>query len=104
MRVLEWMLKRVTGQAEGRQTPIGTLPADDELNLDGLSLPGNALEELFAIDREGWQAEIEAIGEYLESYGDRMPKALMDELRRVADALAANAAGDTDSGRKAAEA
>ena len=102
MRVLEWMLKRVTGQATGRETPIGILPEGHELNLDGLNIGDEALEALFAVDREAWQDEIEAIGEYLDSYGERMPEALKAELQRVADALA----GDDDAGdtlrRKAA--
>ncbi|GAB3030892.1 phosphoenolpyruvate carboxykinase (GTP) [Oleiagrimonas citrea] len=87
MRVLEWMLKRVTGQAEGVASPIGTLPADGELNLDGLGLDDDAVAELFAVDRDGWRDEMVAIGEYLDSYGDRMPAALKAERQRVADAL-----------------
>ncbi|KGI78722.1 phosphoenolpyruvate carboxykinase (GTP) [Oleiagrimonas soli] len=87
MRVLEWMLKRVTGQAEGIDSPIGTLPADGELNLDGLGLDDAAIAELFAVDRDGWRDEMVAIGEYLDSYGARMPEALKAERQRVADAL-----------------
>ena len=102
MRVLEWMLKRVNGQASGRETPIGVLPVGNELNLNGLTIGDEALEALFAVDREAWQDEIEAIGEYLDSYGERMPEALKAERQRVADALA----GDDDTGnalqRKAA--
>jgi phosphoenolpyruvate carboxykinase (GTP) len=94
MRVLEWMLKRVTGQATGRETPIGILPEGHELNLDGLTIGDEDLEALFAVDREAWQDEIEAIGEYLDSYGERMPEALKAELQRVADALAGDDAGD----------
>ena len=88
MRVLEWMLKRVTGQADGRETPIGILPAEGELNLDGLGLDEATREALFAVDREDWQTEMEAIGEYLDDYGERMPEALKAEQRRVAEALA----------------
>ena len=102
MRVLEWMLKRVTGQAEGRATPIGIVPAADELNLEGLGLDEAALEALFAIDRADWQAELEAIGEYLDSYGERMPEVLKAERRSVAEALAGDGTGRQPAPRKAA--
>jgi phosphoenolpyruvate carboxykinase (GTP) len=89
LRVLEWMLKRVTGQAEGRDTPIGILPQPGELDVDGLRLADDALDTLLAVDDAGWQDEMAAIGEYLDSYGERMPAALKAERQRVADAVAA---------------
>ncbi|MGH8183012.1 MAG: phosphoenolpyruvate carboxykinase (GTP), partial [Rhodanobacteraceae bacterium] len=69
MRVLEWMLKRVAGDAGAIETPIGNLPKPDELNLEGLELGDGALDELFRIDSAEWRPEEAAIGEYLEGYG-----------------------------------
>jgi phosphoenolpyruvate carboxykinase (GTP) len=54
LRVLEWMLKRVSGEAEAVATPIGNLPKASDLNIDGLKLDGASLEQLLAVDREGW--------------------------------------------------
>jgi phosphoenolpyruvate carboxykinase (GTP) len=88
LRVLEWMLKRVTGQAEGNETAIGILPQPDELNVDGLRMSDDALAALLAVDAAGWQDELAAIGEYLDSYGERMPASLKAEQQRVATALA----------------
>ena len=45
-------------------------------------------EQLFGYDRDGWRAEFESIGDYLDEYGPRMPQALKDEQRRIAGALA----------------
>jgi len=87
LRVLEWMIDRVEGSARGVQTPIGTLPAAGELNLDGLGIDAATLDELLAVDTVGWQAEIEAIGDYLESFAPRLPERLRQERQRVADAL-----------------
>ncbi len=101
MRVLEWMLKRVTGQAQGRETPIGILPGEGELDLDGLGLDRATLDPLFEVDRAGWQSELEAIRAYLDDYGPRMPKALRDELQRVSDALQADLQ-ESSTPRKAA--
>jgi phosphoenolpyruvate carboxykinase (GTP) len=87
MRVLEWMLKRVEGNAPGRVTAIGTLPAAGELNRNGLSLSDADLETLLAVETHAWRTEIGAIADYLEEFGDRTPKALFDELEKTAEAL-----------------
>jgi len=67
--------------------PIGNLPRVQDLNLDGLELPRPKLEALLHVDHESWSAEYESIGEYLSSYGARMPQALLDEQQRIAALL-----------------
>lgn len=88
LRVLEWMLKRVTGQAAANETPIGNLPNASDLNIEGLNIDAASLNQLLEVNREGWYEEMEAIGEYLQSYGDRTPKALLDEQEKIAKQLA----------------
>jgi phosphoenolpyruvate carboxykinase (GTP) len=88
LRVLEWMLKRVTGQAGAVETPVGNLPKAGDLNTDGLDLDAATLEQLITIDRAGWKAEMESIGEYLDSYGERTPHALKAERAKIAAQLA----------------
>jgi phosphoenolpyruvate carboxykinase (GTP) len=87
LRVLEWMIKRVEGQADAVQTPIGALPRQSDLHLDGVDLSDEARAKLFGFDAEGWRAEFHSIGDYLREYGPRMPQALLDEQRRIAGAL-----------------
>jgi phosphoenolpyruvate carboxykinase (GTP) len=87
LRVLEWMIARVEGKARGVDTPIGTLPGNGELKLDGVALGRETLSELLEIDHAGWQAELQAIGEYLDSFGDRLPARLRQEQQRVHQAL-----------------
>jgi len=88
LRVLEWMLGRVTANIGARETPIGFLPRHDDLNLDGLALDNAALDTLLEVDEAGWRRELDAIGEYLDSFGARMPARLREEQRRIAQALA----------------
>jgi phosphoenolpyruvate carboxykinase (GTP) len=87
LRVLDWMIQRVEGRAEGRETPIGTLPAKGEINSEDLSLAPGALEELLRVDVNGWQEELRAIGLYLDGFGARMPERLKAERERVSKAL-----------------
>ena len=88
LRVLAWMIDRVEGKVGAKETPIGALPLDGDLDLAGLDLSGEARELLFNYDRAGWQAEFEGIGEYLAGYGERLPNALETERRRIAAELA----------------
>jgi phosphoenolpyruvate carboxykinase (GTP) len=87
LRVLEWMIKRVEGDADVVETPVGNLPKESELNLDGVALSDEAHAKLFGFDAEGWKAEFASIGEYLDGYGPRMPEALKAEQQRIAGAL-----------------
>ncbi|GAB1596555.1 phosphoenolpyruvate carboxykinase (GTP) [Lysobacter claricitrinus] len=87
LRVLEWMIKRVEGSADASETPIGALPREQDLNLDGVTLSDEARAKLFGFDHAGWTAEFASIGDYLREYGPRMPQALHDEQQRIAAML-----------------
>ena len=87
MRVLEWIINRVKGEAAAVATPIGALPQAEDLNLDGLSLSEEAVKTLFDFDRGGWAREFESIGEYLGEYGDRLPPELRTEQQKIAQKL-----------------
>ena len=88
LRVLEWIVGRCTGTAGARETPIGNLPHAGDLDLDGLDLAPAALDELLKVDTAGWREELASIGEYLDSFGARMPARLQAERQRIAEALA----------------
>ncbi|KQY49624.1 phosphoenolpyruvate carboxykinase (GTP) [Lysobacter sp. Root494] len=87
LRVLEWMIKRVTGEAGAQETPIGNLPNVEDLNVAGLEFGNEARDKLFGFDQAGWRAEFESIGEYLDGYGPRMPQLLRKEQQRITEAL-----------------
>ena len=87
LRVLEWMIKRVKGEAGAVETPIGALPRPADLNLDGVSLGEEAVQKLFGFDQAAWCDEFASIGEFLEEYGPRMPEALKAEQARIHAAL-----------------
>ena len=82
-RVLEWMIRRIEGTADAVDTPIGLLPAEGSLNLDGLDLSKESVDQLFAIDQTSWLAECDLTEEYFDKFGDRVPPALRAELASV---------------------
>jgi len=87
LRVLEWMIGRVNGEAGTMETPIGHLPEANDLNFDGAVLSEEVSARLFGFDQSGWQSEIDSIGEYLDQYGPRMPQVLKGEQQRIAATL-----------------
>jgi phosphoenolpyruvate carboxykinase (GTP) len=87
MRVLDWVIKRVKGEADVVESAIGKLPLPADLNLDGIDVPAETMAALLEVDSEAWKSEIADIGEYLDSYGDRTPAALKAEQIRVSAAL-----------------
>ena len=56
------------------------MPAQGQLDVSGLDLSEDDLAELLHVDVEAWQAECPGIREYYAKFGDRAPKALLDEL------------------------
>jgi phosphoenolpyruvate carboxykinase (GTP) len=87
MRVLEWIIKRCTGDVSCVGTPIGRLPKPGDLNVEGIRIEPATMQALLEVDVAAWQKELADIGDYLDSYGDRTPAALQAERARVAQAL-----------------
>jgi phosphoenolpyruvate carboxykinase (GTP) len=63
------------------------VPRAGDLNVAGISVSPETMDALLEIDVEAWREELAAIGEYLESYGERTPAALHAEQERVRQAL-----------------
>lgn len=89
-RVLKWVFERCEGTAKAIETPIGNLPSEEALDLDGLDVPKAALAELLHVDVQGWLNEIPLIEKYYDQFGDRVPKALRKELAELRQRLEAS--------------
>jgi phosphoenolpyruvate carboxykinase (GTP) len=84
-RVLEWVFKRVTGEGEAIETPIGFIPTKDAINVDGLQVTSEDMDTLLAVNADDWRAEVPLIREHFAQFGDRIPAALVaavDDLER----------------------
>jgi phosphoenolpyruvate carboxykinase (GTP) len=88
-RVLKWVFERCEGTAKAEETPIGNLPANGELDLDGLEIGSRALHTLVSADVEGWLDEIPLIREHFAQFGERMPQGLVAELDALEQRLRA---------------
>ena len=79
-RVLEWIVRRLEGQVPARESPIGRIPAEGDLNVDGTDVTEVALAKLFAVDRASWLAEADLTDEFFGQFGSKVPPALRAEL------------------------
>ena len=82
-RVIDWIIRRLRGEAGAVESPIGLLPEPGALNLDGIDVPEADLEELFSVDPDSWLAEADLTEEFYDTFGDKVPA----ELRAQLDAL-----------------
>jgi phosphoenolpyruvate carboxykinase (GTP) len=82
-RVLKWICERVEGSGKARQTPIGNIPAPDALDVSGLNLPAGHLDELLAVDQEGWKKEIADVEANYAKFGSHLPGALKEQLEKL---------------------
>ena len=87
LRVLRWIIDRCEGRVDATQTPIGFLPHVEDIDVEGLELADGVMEELLSFEDSGWQAEMESVGEYLESFGNRVPAQLITQHRQIVDSL-----------------
>ena len=82
-RVLKWMCERVDGKVGGRETPIGILPNEGDLDLTGLDLPAQDLQELLKVDAAAYQAEVPDMENHFAKFGDKLPGRLSAQLEAL---------------------
>ena len=79
-RVLKWICERVESTAKAQTTPIGNIPTRDALDLSGLGMHDEDINELLAVDLAGWKNEIADVAANYAKFGDKLPKALNEQL------------------------
>jgi phosphoenolpyruvate carboxykinase (GTP) len=87
-RVLKWICERVEGTAKAQKTPIGNLPTSDALDVSGLNLPANDVQQLLAVDVAGWKKEVQDVAVDYARFDGKLPKALHDQLDSLRKRLA----------------
>ncbi len=90
LRVLKWMLDRIHGRAGGRETPVGIVPNEADLDLGGLDLPPEKVREALVVRPEEWTAELESAAEFFEKIGPTMPKELTERRKKILATLNAS--------------
>ncbi|GAB3651590.1 phosphoenolpyruvate carboxykinase (GTP) [Zhihengliuella somnathii] len=80
-RVLKWVTERIEGTGAAQETPIGSVPAPDALDLTGLEgYTADDVAGAVAVDPEEWKAEISDIENWYANFGEALPESLQREI------------------------
>jgi phosphoenolpyruvate carboxykinase (GTP) len=78
----------VNNRAKAKETPIGLVPELKDLDMTGLHIPKDKMEQLFSVDKAQWQEEVKDIEKFFAQFGSHLPKAMAEECTKLKKALA----------------
>lgn len=87
LRVLQWIIQRCKGEAGAKETAIGYLPEEDGVDIADLNIEPEVWQSLISINDDQWRQEMDDFGDYLDSFGDRLPNQLREQHEQVKAAL-----------------
>ncbi len=86
-RVLKWMCDRVEGKVGARETPIGLMPIDGDLTLEGLDISDEDWAELMKVDGELFKGTLADAEKYLSKFGNKLPARITKQLQALKERL-----------------
>ena len=94
-RVIDWIIRRCKGEVGARETAIGYVPNPEDIDISGLDynitaerkFDAGALSEILTVDSSYWKDDVASIREFYDSFGDKLPKVLADELTGLEERL-----------------
>jgi phosphoenolpyruvate carboxykinase (GTP) len=87
IRVLKWIIERLSGQAKAVATPIGYVPAPGSLDLEGLEVTWADLALLLTVDAQAWKLEAEHIPEHFQTFHRHLPARLRELHEELTERL-----------------
>ena len=89
MRVLQWIIDRIDGRADGAEHVFGVTPRYEDLKWNGLEFPRDRYEQITAIDAADWRKEIASHAELFDKLKPHLP----GELEQTRASMARRVAG-----------
>ncbi len=93
LRVLKWMLDRIDGRVAGDQTMMGIIPRASELDLKGLEIQPDQLNQALVVNLKEWIPETQSAGEFLDKIGSDLPPEIAAKRRQLSAQLGLNHKG-----------
>ena len=91
MRVLKWMIDRLEGQVQGRDTLFGITPNYSEINWTGLNFSESQFQTVTELNKAAWLDELKLHSEHFDKLAYHLPKALSTTKEALAERLNAMA-------------
>ncbi len=82
MRVLKWIVDRVHNKTSAIEGPLGSVPAYEDIEWEGLDFSKELYEQITSIDKKVWMEEVLSHEELFMRLADKMP-AEMNYMRQL---------------------
>jgi phosphoenolpyruvate carboxykinase (GTP) len=89
MRVLEWMLGRIEGKAQGVDNAFGLSPRYEDLNWDGLDFTRAQFDSVIGVDTAAWTQELKLHEELFQQLAYHLPSEMPATKAKIEQRLAA---------------
>ncbi|MFY9478490.1 MAG: phosphoenolpyruvate carboxykinase (GTP) [Aquabacterium sp.] len=89
MRVLEWILGRITGTTKGVDNAFGLSPTYDDINWNGLNFTKDQFQSVIGIDTAAWQQELKLHDELFQQLAYHLPAEMPATKAKIEQRLAA---------------
>ena len=87
LRVIEWILARCRGEAKAKETAIGYIPNPEDLDLKGLDISKEVMEDLLSVDTDAWKEEVEDHNKFLDTIGEDLPAEIRAQQAKLQERL-----------------
>jgi phosphoenolpyruvate carboxykinase (GTP) len=77
MRVLKWIVDRARGRVGGQESIFGWVPKAGDLDLSGLDVTAERVDQATHVSIAEWSQELESQGEFFDKIGPKMPESLV---------------------------
>ncbi len=89
MRVLEWMVGRLEGKANGTENAFGLSPNYEDINWNGLNFTKDQFQSVIGIDKAAWEQELKLHDELFTQLSYNLPAEMPATKAKLAQRLAA---------------
>lgn len=86
-RILKWAIERIEGKADAVETPLGFTPAPGALDMEGIAMTQEQINEALRVDRDEWRAEIPLIDEWFTQIGPKLPEQMREQFAHLQAAI-----------------
>ena len=77
-------MKRLEGKVDAVETPAGLLPRTADIDVEGLDISEDHLEQVVRYVPQEWADELPRMRRWLRSLGLKVPQEIHDELWHIA--------------------
>jgi phosphoenolpyruvate carboxykinase (GTP) len=80
VRILKWMVERISGTGRALETPIGSIPGAGALDLGGLDVTPERLGQALDCNPTEWLQALDDLDTFYRQFGARLPAPIAEQL------------------------